>query len=1091
MSVGTTDTLQRLSDQHNQTKKSSAYKESSKREDNIEQTIAQEPTYTKVNKEAKKERKNQNKKNEDELKVKEDSDFQMLSNFEWSKDEAAKSSPPPFEKSPGDTWTRTEAKNNKLVTSFQEHKANNKPGSGGGAKGGGGGYDDFEPVEFEEFNPEEVALPIIEKKEKVLNDKTALKPAAKVVAVKTAVKAAVPVKPTPPKEKESPIVRSETINKRNSMENVIALRQKFETIENTNESTTITNGIASFKSALHRSNNESREDSANELTLNITKSVAKAKESIWENIDFKAYNGRENVKNFAPNSTAHTPTTPHSVRSPISPAKQLPFLSPSSVASKGFSSPTPFLAHSAPKPFQHRSPSQSPSPPSPPSPVQFSSSPPTHVRANFGETVKEKKLKNLKDRDRYIEVYHETIRQRTVRDTRNLTPDVFKSKFSPISGGATKSPGVSVVSSASKTQYFETSTINNNHIYSNEVVEDSEPEPEEESRPMLPSVKQLLSKFESCKSPESKILLPLPAAPIALGKSFNMKRGMSSESIFYANDRKSQSLVKSKPLESPPLVSNMLLNKSEPHLLEADTRHGAWDPHRFVKGLYNLPVIEEDNTYANLEDVDRGEIEGHVEKLPTGRRRPTLWNAWRKAYVVAKKGYLYVYPNEHKQTYQEKFELFGGQIDFLDNCMVGLEDRTGKYLVLRTATQGKAQVWEKALSVQTQESFSKTFLTPQPIPRDIRMLTNLIVVDLGGSSVRAGFCADSPCLPMLFFPSLMAVNPDNTQEKYFGFDALKEEVRKSCNIYNPLLVSHSIDKYSIDLVALCGLLLKVFQELRVDPRTCELQLSVPRTFNEKTKLAIASLLFEEFEVEALNVGHQSTFSLLSYSTNTGVIVDIGNRIDIVPIVQGYKVASGVSKVSTGGVQLHDQMRQSLAGRNYALNSPLDTFIIGNTIERLCFISRNYSDEIDDVKSAERSVYMNEGCKFQSITLGTERFHVPEGIFKPELWGLDHPGLHVLVRKAIMECSVDVRKEVSQSIFLSGGLTLLPGFKQRLQQELNKILPIPPQVHASSYRYHAAFLGACAHALSPEYQQQKVTKTDWNSERIMLSKYWVM
>ena len=65
----------------------------------------------------------------------------------------------------------------------------------------------------------------------------------------------------------------------------------------------------------------------------------------------------------------------------------------------------------------------------------------------------------------------------------------------------------------------------------------------------------------------------------------------------------------------------------------------------------------------------------------------------------------------------------------------------------------------------------------------------------------------------------------------------------------------------------------------------------------------------------------------------------------------------------------------------------------------------------------------------------ERFEISEGIFKPEVWGLDQAGVHVLVKKAIAECSLDVRREVTQSIFLSGGLTMLPGFKERLEAEL--------------------------------------------------------
>ena len=132
----------------------------------------------------------------------------------------------------------------------------------------------------------------------------------------------------------------------------------------------------------------------------------------------------------------------------------------------------------------------------------------------------------------------------------------------------------------------------------------------------------------------------------------------------------------------------------------------------------------------------------------------------------------------------------------------------------------------------------------------------------------------------------------------------------------------------------------------------------------------------------------------------------------------------------------------------------------------------------------------------------ERFEISEGIFKPEVWGLDQAGVHVLVKKAIAECSLDVRREVTQSIFLSGGLTMLPGFKERLEAELEKLLPAKPRVHASPHRchlglmpmkrltrdgneklsprQHAAFMGAQAHALSPGYQASRIRRQDWVS-----------
>lgn len=70
----------------------------------------------------------------------------------------------------------------------------------------------------------------------------------------------------------------------------------------------------------------------------------------------------------------------------------------------------------------------------------------------------------------------------------------------------------------------------------------------------------------------------------------------------------------------------------------------------------------------------------------------------------------------------------------------------------------------------------------------------------------------------------------------------------------------------------------------------------------------------------------------------------------------------------------------------------------------------------------------------------------------------------------------------RSIFLSGGVTLLPNFPERLESELNRLTPshLVPKVHASPYRYHAAYLGACVLSNSPTYDQSKIARDDWRT-----------
>ena len=78
--------------------------------------------------------------------------------------------------------------------------------------------------------------------------------------------------------------------------------------------------------------------------------------------------------------------------------------------------------------------------------------------------------------------------------------------------------------------------------------------------------------------------------------------------------------------------------------------------------------------------------------------------------------------------------------------------------------------------------------------------------------------------------------------------------------------------------------------------------------------------------------------------------------------------------------------------------------------------------------------------FRLITVDSARFKAPEGLLKAELMGEDSPTLPQLIKQAISKCPMDSRREMWQSIYLSGGTTLLEGFPERLEAELNKITP---------------------------------------------------
>ena len=71
---------------------------------------------------------------------------------------------------------------------------------------------------------------------------------------------------------------------------------------------------------------------------------------------------------------------------------------------------------------------------------------------------------------------------------------------------------------------------------------------------------------------------------------------------------------------------------------------------------------------------------------------------------------------------------------------------------------------------------------------------------------------------------------------------------------------------------------------------------------------------------------------------------------------------------------------------------------------------------------------------------TARFNSVEGLFNPEIWGIDGKGIHKLIHKAIQSSSMDLRREMAQSIYLCGGMSRIPGLQARLEQEMKQLLP---------------------------------------------------
>merc|ERR1719439_303979 len=82
----------------------------------------------------------------------------------------------------------------------------------------------------------------------------------------------------------------------------------------------------------------------------------------------------------------------------------------------------------------------------------------------------------------------------------------------------------------------------------------------------------------------------------------------------------------------------------------------------------------------------------------------------------------------------------------------------------------------------------------------------------------------------------------------------------------------------------------------------------------------------------------------------------------------------------------------------------------------------------------------DGVSHTVVTVHNQMIRCPELMFKPSLDGKEMMGLHELTRKTVNDCDLDVRKDLLGNVVMSGGTTMFPNMPERLQAEIQGLVP---------------------------------------------------
>lgn len=285
------------------------------------------------------------------------------------------------------------------------------------------------------------------------------------------------------------------------------------------------------------------------------------------------------------------------------------------------------------------------------------------------------------------------------------------------------------------------------------------------------------------------------------------------------------------------------------------------------------------------------------------------------------------------------------------------------------------------------------------------------------------------------------------------------------------------------------------------------------------------LLFEKFNVPAVFLAKQPVLSAFAVGRTTGLVLDMGHSgTTATPVHDGYVLQRSVQRSPIGGEVLSKLLMQDVEqGRNINIrphmaiskkqradgqfevhdldisrvSSSFMRFkkmeVLAHAKEEVCRCPKNASFTEEEYANVPTSSFeLPDGTVLEYGGLG---FKLPEVLFQPKLastfaggWQEEFPlpekGAVQLIMDAINSCDTDVRKDLFSGVVLTGGSSLFPHMKERVEQEYVPSAPSTskPRVIAqqsSSERRFAPFIGGSILASLGSFQQMWMSKAEYD------------
>ncbi|XP_039117430.1 actin-related protein 6 [Dioscorea cayenensis subsp. rotundata] len=417
-------------------------------------------------------------------------------------------------------------------------------------------------------------------------------------------------------------------------------------------------------------------------------------------------------------------------------------------------------------------------------------------------------------------------------------------------------------------------------------------------------------------------------------------------------------------------------------------------------------------------------------------------------------------------------------------------------------------------------------------------MSSVVVLDNGGGLCKAGFAGDRD--PTAVVPNCLGRS--GASKRWLVADQLlaPDSDVTSVSIRRPLdrgyLVNPDLQREVWDRI--------LRSLLRADPAHSSLLLVEPLFNPPSVQRATDELIFEDFGFQSLCVADSPSLIHLYEASRRpclsqyccSLVVDCGfSFIHAAPVLHNFTLNYGVRRLDLGGKALTNYLKELVSYRS--VNVMDETLIIDHAKEQLCFVSLDVARDLELArKSGEdnpfRCTYvlpdgvthtkgyvkdMEEARRYLSLpsqstinqsvaneeldcqenakrpearrqidltknefSLTNERFLVPEMIFHPSDLGMNQAGLAECIVRAVQSCHPQLHPQLFESIILTGGSTLFPQFRERLERELRPLVRDDYKVKIATQEdpILGVWRGGSLLASSPDFESMCITKLEY-------------